>query len=128
MTNTELINIYETTYKEEFDKHFEMVNTLSEQARDKKYALQFGLGIMTLMLAFRNSFEIEKEIMQAFEHHFKLGGSVADTIRSIPDIIERHKKVAKECEEMFGQAAGMSIEDKPVLINFRVEDTDNILK
>ncbi len=96
MTNTELINIYETTYKEEFDKHFEMVNTLSEQARDKKYALQFGLGIMTLMLAFRNSFEIEKEIMQAFEHHFKLGGSVADTIRSIPDIIERHKKVAKE--------------------------------
>jgi ferredoxin len=38
-----------------------------------------------------------------------------------------HKKVAKECEEMFHQKAGMSIEDKPVLIDFRVEDSDKIL-
>jgi ferredoxin len=38
-----------------------------------------------------------------------------------------HKKVAKECEEMFNQKAGMSIEDKPVLIDFRVEDSDKIL-
>jgi ferredoxin len=39
-----------------------------------------------------------------------------------------HKKVAKECEEMFKQASGMSIEDKPVLVNFRVEDSDKILE
>jgi ferredoxin len=39
-----------------------------------------------------------------------------------------HKKVAKECEEMFNQGAGMSIEDKPVLIDFRVEDSDKILE
>ena len=39
-----------------------------------------------------------------------------------------HKKVAKECEEMFGQQAGMSIDDKPVLVNFRVEDSDKILE
>ena len=39
-----------------------------------------------------------------------------------------HKKVAKDCEEMFGQAAGMSIEDKPVLVNFRMEDSDKILE
>lgn len=39
-----------------------------------------------------------------------------------------HKKVAKECEEMFKQAAGMSIEDKPVLVDFRVEDSDKILE
>ena len=39
-----------------------------------------------------------------------------------------HKKVAKECEEMFHQKAGMSIEDKPVLIDFRVEDSDKILE
>jgi len=38
-----------------------------------------------------------------------------------------HKKVAKECEEMFGQAAGMSVEDKPVMVDFRVEDADEIL-
>jgi ferredoxin len=39
-----------------------------------------------------------------------------------------HKKVAKECEEMFHQKAGMSIEDKPVLVDFRVEDSDKILE
>jgi formate dehydrogenase (coenzyme F420) beta subunit len=39
-----------------------------------------------------------------------------------------HKKVAKECEEMFKQASGMSIEDKPVLVNFRVEDSEKILE
>ncbi len=39
-----------------------------------------------------------------------------------------HKEVAKECEEMFGQAAGMKLEDKPVLVDFRVEDSDKILE
>lgn len=39
-----------------------------------------------------------------------------------------HKKVAKECEEMFKQAAGMNIEDKPVMVDFRVEDSDKILE
>lgn len=39
-----------------------------------------------------------------------------------------HKKVAKECEEMFKQKAGMSIEDKPILVDFRVEDSDTILE
>jgi len=39
-----------------------------------------------------------------------------------------HKKVAKECEEMFNQASGMSLEDKPVLVNFRVDDSDKILE
>jgi formate dehydrogenase subunit beta len=39
-----------------------------------------------------------------------------------------HKEVAKDCEEMFGQAAGMKLEDKPVLVDFRVEDSDKILE
>jgi formate dehydrogenase subunit beta len=38
-----------------------------------------------------------------------------------------HKKVAKECEEMFGQAAGMNIEDKPAMANFKGEDSDQML-
>jgi hypothetical protein len=29
---------------------------------------------------------------------------------------------------MFGQAAGMKLEDKPVLVDFRVEDSDKILE
>lgn len=38
-----------------------------------------------------------------------------------------HKRLAKDCEEMFNQAAGMKLEDKPVLVDFRVEDGDEIL-
>ncbi len=39
-----------------------------------------------------------------------------------------HKEVAKECEEMFHQAAGMSIEDKPVMVNYGGQDSDEMLK
>jgi formate dehydrogenase (coenzyme F420) beta subunit len=39
-----------------------------------------------------------------------------------------HKEVAKDCEEMFHQAAGMKLEDKPVMVDFRVEDSDKILE
>jgi len=38
-----------------------------------------------------------------------------------------HKKVAKECEEMFGQTAGMDPEETPVMVDFKVEDSDEIL-
>ena len=35
-----------------------------------------------------------------------------------------HKKVAKECEAMFKQAAGMKIDDKPVMVNYNNQDSD----
>jgi ferredoxin len=39
-----------------------------------------------------------------------------------------HKKVAKECEALFGQAAGMKVEDKPVMVNYGNQDSDEMLK
>lgn len=38
-----------------------------------------------------------------------------------------HKKVSKECEEMFGQVSGMNLDDKQVMVDFRAEDSDEIL-
>lgn len=99
MTNQELINVFKTSYKNEFDKHFEMANTFYDKARDKKYAVEMGLSIMLFLFAFRNSSELEKEIMDMYVHVYKLGGSVADMIRSIPSIIDRHKEKAKEWHE-----------------------------
>ena len=96
MNDTEILKIYESAYKEEFDTYFTMANTFSEQARDKKYAFEFGASAIGLMYAFRNSSEIEQEIVQTFDHHYKLGASVPETIRSIPEIIERHKIKANE--------------------------------
>lgn len=39
-----------------------------------------------------------------------------------------HKKMAKECEAMFQQAAGMKCEDKPVMVTFGDQDSDEMLK
>lgn len=91
MSDKELISIYEKTYKEEFDRHFQIANTFYDQARDKKYAIGMGLGIIGFLFAFRNSSELEKEIMASYDHIDKLGGSIADTIRSIPDLIKQNK-------------------------------------
>lgn len=39
-----------------------------------------------------------------------------------------HKKLAKECEAMFKQAAGMKTDDKPVMVNYNNQDSDDMLK
>ncbi len=39
-----------------------------------------------------------------------------------------HKEVSKECEEMFKQKSGMSVTDKPVMVDFKVEDSNDILE
>lgn len=39
-----------------------------------------------------------------------------------------HKYMARECEEMFAQKAGMDINEKPVMVDFKVEDSDTLLE
>jgi formate dehydrogenase subunit beta len=39
-----------------------------------------------------------------------------------------HKKIAKDCETMFKQSAGMKIEDKPIMVNYGNQDSDEMLK
>lgn len=96
MTDEELINIYETTYKEEFQHNYEIVNTFYEPARDKKYAVELGLGLMRFIFAFRNSSELENNIIHLYDHTYKLGGSIADTIRHIPELIIQQVKNDEE--------------------------------
>lgn len=76
----------------------------------------------------------EGSIMYHLTRFYHLAGRCIDCgncSRSCPVDIPLylfHKKLAQDCEEMFGQAAGMRIEDKPVMVDFRVEDTDEMLK
>ena len=39
-----------------------------------------------------------------------------------------HKYMARECEEMFHQKAGMDVNEKPVMVDFKVEDSDTMLE
>ena len=76
---------------------------------------------------------IESNLMFHLTRFYHLAGRCVDCgecSRACPMEIPLylfHKKVARECEEMFGQAAGMSVDDKPAMVDFRVEDADEIL-
>ncbi len=39
-----------------------------------------------------------------------------------------HKYMARECEEMFHQKAGMDVNEKPVMVDFKVEDSDTLIE
>lgn len=39
-----------------------------------------------------------------------------------------HKYMARECEEMFNQKSGMDINQKPVMVDFKVEDSDTLIE
>lgn len=121
MDDNELLIIYENSYKEEFNSYFQMVNTITEKARDKEYAIQMGLGVLTFILEFRNSSDIEKEIMKTYEHMYKLGGLVTDIIREIPRIIERHKIVTHKWHETHKNE--ISVEFKKIwgIIPYRIK-------
>jgi L-lactate utilization protein LutB len=76
---------------------------------------------------------LESNLMFHLTRFYHLAGRCVDCgecSRACPANIPLHlfhKKIAKECEEMFGIAAGMSTDDKPVMIDFRAEDSNEIL-
>jgi L-lactate utilization protein LutB len=39
-----------------------------------------------------------------------------------------HKYLARECEEMFHQKSGMDVDAKPVMVDFKVEDSDALIE
>ncbi len=39
-----------------------------------------------------------------------------------------HKYMARECEEMFKQKSGMDVNQKPVMVDFKVEDSDTLIE
>jgi len=39
-----------------------------------------------------------------------------------------HKYMARECEQMFNQKSGMDVNQKPVMVDFKVEDSDTLIE
>lgn len=110
MTDEELTNIYNEAYKLEFEHNFPIVNHYYEQARDKTYATKLGFGIASLLYAFANTSKLDKKISDTFEHMYKLGASIAETIRVIPSLIDDFKN-----EEVKHDKNNVSIEWKRFL-------------
>jgi hypothetical protein len=91
MKSPELISIYQSSYKSEFDSIFIPFEEMYQSAIDKKYAIEFTLGTVGFVYLFRLSSSLEQQIIDMYDHSFKLGGTIEDVIKAIPEIIETHK-------------------------------------
>jgi len=99
MTDEELIQIYTQSYDAEYDEQFKLAHTFYEKARDKAYALQLGLFAVSMTYAFRHSTELDKTIDNIYDHSYKLGYSIPDMIKSIPDLTQKYLIKKEENEK-----------------------------
>jgi hypothetical protein len=90
MTDEELINIYKEAYDNEFEEQFKLSHTFYEKARDKTYALKLGLFAISIIHTFRNSTDLDKAINNYYDHAYKLGESISDVIKTIPNFTQEY--------------------------------------
>lgn len=95
MTEKELIDTYESAYEEEFERYLSLANQFIEKARDKDYAKNLGLALVTLLTTFQAS-KVNNDIIARFDHIYKLGGSMLDVINAIPEILESNKILSEK--------------------------------
>ncbi|MBI3220891.1 MAG: PD-(D/E)XK nuclease domain-containing protein [Bacteroidetes bacterium] len=91
MNDQDLLDIYDASYKEEYDEYYKIAYNYYQNARDKKYAIETGLNIIGLLLSFSSTSDLDKEIIHYFNHSYKLGFSVVEIIHSIPNLISQNR-------------------------------------
>lgn len=91
MNDKELTSIFDEAYKFEYSQNFQQLNAIHEQARDKLFATQLALGIVAVVYAFSSTSALDKNIIANFDFSYKLGGSIPDIIRNIPQLITQAK-------------------------------------
>ena len=87
-----LTDIYNAAYKQEFNHNYDLLNHLYEGAKDKKYAIKIGFGLASLLHTFNNTGTLDVKITHTYEHMDKLGYSIAQIVRVIPDTVFAFKK------------------------------------
>lgn len=88
MENSNLMQIFEISYKNQFDELNKPCLEIYERAVDKHYAIKIQLGIVTFVGSLITGTDLDKKIIQLYDHTFKLGGDVTDVINSIPDTVK----------------------------------------
>ncbi|WCO03536.1 PD-(D/E)XK nuclease domain-containing protein [Psychroserpens ponticola] len=92
MKDRELIKLYEESYKVQYDDLFESLDKIYINAVDKQYATKFQLGIINLVGGLMVNSELDKKIIDLFDHSMKLGGNIIDVINAIPQTANFHKQ------------------------------------
>ncbi|NHN28186.1 hypothetical protein FIA58_021145 [Flavobacterium jejuense] len=92
MKDIELIKLYEESYKGQYDDLFESLDKIYVNAVDKQFATKFQLGIINLVGGLMVNSELDKKIIDLFDHSMKLGGNIIDVINAIPETVNFHKQ------------------------------------
>lgn len=92
MKDKELIELYEKSYKEQYDDLFQSLDKIYINALDKKYATKFQLAIINLVGGLMVNSELDKKIIDLFDHSLKLGGTIIDVINAIPETVSFHNR------------------------------------
>jgi hypothetical protein len=92
MKEKEIIEYYENSYKEQFDEFFKSFNDMYVKAIDKKYATKIQLQMINLVSGFIIVTELDRKIIDQYDHILKLGGNVEDVVNTIPNIVNLHKQ------------------------------------
>jgi len=82
---------FKISYNEEYQSLKKQINDSIEIANDKLYAIKISLSMVGLKTSFEQSSSLNKEINKLYEHNYKLGISIEETINYIPQLIKDHK-------------------------------------
>jgi hypothetical protein len=85
MTDEELERVFNRAYQLRYHQIDKAVHQFYDKARDKLYALKLGMGLSSMLRLFSNG-NLDKKITEFYDHNYKLGGSIVDVIRAIPEI------------------------------------------
>ena len=92
MKDEELIKLFDKSYKEQYDDLFQSLDKIYINAVDKQYATKFQLGIINLFGGLMVNSELDKKIIDLFDHTLKLGGNIIDVINAIPETVNFHNQ------------------------------------
>lgn len=96
MRDEELIKIYDRSYNDLFDKLFKSFDKIYVKAIDKKYATKFQLGIINLIGGFIIGSELDKKIIELYNHSIKLGANIAEIVNAIPETVRFYEQELKK--------------------------------
>lgn len=85
MENNNLRQIFEISYKNQYDELNKPCVEIYERAVDKQYAIKTQLATVTFAGSLITGTDLDKKIIELYTHIFKLGGDITDVINQVPD-------------------------------------------
>lgn len=95
MEGRELIKIFEESYRIQYDDLIKSLDKIYTNAIDKKYAIKFQLAIINFIGGLMVNSDLDKKIIELYDHTLKLGGNINDVISAIPETVKFHKEGEK---------------------------------